>query len=174
MAEETKPIAKRHRARPLPPLDILRSLLAYDPETGVFVWKFPPNRHTRIGSIAGTTNSVGYRVISILGKLYLAHRLAWLMHYGVDPSSDVDHKDRDRTNCKISNLRLVSIGDNHRNCGPRSHSKYGVKGAEAHRDGGYTARITINRKKIYLGYFKTAEGAAAAYQDALLKMRKVQ
>ena len=50
--------------------DELKEILDYDPETGVFRWKVYKNQHTKIGDVAGTINSNGYRFIKINGKSY--------------------------------------------------------------------------------------------------------
>lgn len=44
----------------------------------------------------------------------------------------------------------------------RWNSSTGVRGVTPHPDGGFTVRITINKKRIYLGYFKTLQGAIDA------------
>lgn len=79
----------------------------YNPNTGVFL---------KYGKPTGWKNKNGYIYISLpteLGlKKVLAHRLAWFMTYGEWPCADVDHKDRDRSNNRISNLRLLTRSSN--------------------------------------------------------------
>lgn len=41
-------------------------------------------------------------------------------------------------------------------------STTGVRGVTPHLDGGFIARTTINKERVYLGYFKTLEEALAA------------
>lgn len=55
----------------------LCELLHYCPETGIFTWKVTRKGLAKAGTVAGSTNGRGYRQISVDGKLYLAHRLAW-------------------------------------------------------------------------------------------------
>lgn len=63
----------------------LRDVLDYDADTGLFRWKARTSNRVRVGSVAGAHSHVlGYVMISIDGRLYKAHRLAWLhVHGGV-------------------------------------------------------------------------------------------
>ena len=67
--------------------EYVRSLLDYDPETGILRWKTsvggPQGARIQAGSIAGSKSTrEGYLVIGIDGKTYRAHRLAWLIFTG--------------------------------------------------------------------------------------------
>ena len=91
-------------------VDLLNHLFEYDKETGNLIWKIQ-KRGTRKGSIAGTTNSEGYRVITVNYKAYKAHRLVYLMHKGYLPRT-LDHINNNRSDNRIENLRAVSAGQN--------------------------------------------------------------
>lgn len=41
-----------------------------------------------------------------------------------------------------------------------------VRGVTKHADGGYLARITVNKQRVYVGYFNTVEEAAKAIKEA--------
>ena len=101
-------------------LDRASTLLSYDPDTGAFQWlvefKFK-SLVIKPGDYAGTINSDGYIKITIDGRTYLAHRLAFLFMTGKWPRQTVDHRDRDRTNNSWNNLRDVSQGVNNQNRG---------------------------------------------------------
>lgn len=83
--------------------DGLRETLDYDPTTGVFRWK-RGRRGVAAGSIAGTTDSNGYRYIGINQVWYLAHRLAWLYVNGEWPKSRLGFCDGSPQNCAIDNI----------------------------------------------------------------------
>lgn len=84
--------------------DRLRQTYSYDPEGGLIRMG---------GDVVGWKNRNGYTYISTpFGKKVLAHRLAWLLHYGDWPVGDVDHINRDRSDNRISNLRQLNRSQN--------------------------------------------------------------
>ena len=88
---------------------------------------------------------------------------------GAPDGIDVDHKNGNPLDNRRSNLRLCSVSQNIANSGPRP-SVSGLKGVNFFkRDNNWQAQITVNYKKIHLGYFSTPEAAAAAYDQAALK-----
>ena len=145
--------------------EYVRSILDYNPETGVFTWK-GGRRRAKKGDIAGTITSSGYRNIKVDGRNYCAHRLAWLHYYGECPKGPLDHKDRNRANNTISNLRECAPGEIQQNS-TRSlgSSKYqGVYWNK--RANKWHAQISVNKKIIYLGVFDDELEAANAYREA--------
>lgn len=155
--------------------EFVRSLLHYDPETGVFLWRFRPTAirgwNTKYaGTIAGTVRDE-YRRISIGKKIYLAHRLAWLYVTGAWPKHQIDHRDLNRKNNRFKNLREASHGDNVNNMGLRRNNTSGFKGVHWHEGAGrWRARIDIGSQHIHLGYFGNKKAAAAAYKKASLEL----
>lgn len=51
----------------------------------------------------------------------------------------------------------------------RHISKTGVRGVSPHTDGGFLVRVTVDGKRVYVGYFKTIEDACDARQDFITK-----
>lgn len=152
----------------LPNVDVVRSLLSYDLSTGDLRW-LSSRCGVRAGKIAGTDHK-GYLRIRILGKLVLAHRVAWAIHYGEWPNSDLDHIDRNKRNNKISNLRLV---DRSQSCVNRAYpvGVSGIRGVSAHKQG-WQAAISMYGKTHYIGIFKTKEEAEAARKGAETALHK--
>jgi hypothetical protein len=144
----------------------VRAWLDYDPLAGVFTWKANIGKARR-GSVAGTTQIKGYISIGVLGRNYLAHRLAWFFAFGEMPVGQIDHRDGDKTNNRIANLRVATNSQNQANK-PRSRaSTSGVKGVYWWKTGEkWKAQIVVNNRSIFLGYFTTKEDAAEAYQRA--------
>lgn len=145
----------------------LNELLAYDAATGTFAWK-----RTRRGSkaqpgdVAGTLKTRGDISISVDGRLYKAHRLAWFMMMGRWPKNDIDHADGDKTNNRITNLRDATRSQNNANRhGHGAHPK-GVDYESRLRKRPYRAKICVNRKIMYLGRFSTSAEAHTAYAAA--------
>lgn len=83
---------------------------------------------------------------------------------------EVDHKDNNPKNNKKENLRLCSRSENQMNRGKNKNNTSGYKGVFWHKHiKKWNATITVNYKKIQLGYFKTKIEAAEAYNQAALK-----
>jgi hypothetical protein len=145
----------------------VRSLLDYNPKTGVFKWKVWRSRGARVGSVAGTIHPSGYRVIEIDNIKYRAHRLAWLLVYGKFPKKLLDHKNRKRSDNRITNLREVTHGQNFQNI----EIVGGKTGAVAHA-GKWQSQIKLNGKCLYLGRFATQEEAHQRYLEEKRKRHK--
>lgn len=141
--------------------DELRQIVSYDPATGVFVW-------VKGGAVAGRKSTGGYIQISISGRKYWAHRLAWFYVHGEWPSGLVDHVNMDTGDNRIDNLRLASKSENARNSSKHKDNTTGFKGVARFRDK-FQAGIGVDGKRIYLGVFDTAEQAHAAYCQAAKK-----
>ena len=134
----------------------LREVLAYNPETGIFTWKFGNKRNTKANQIAGSIRPEGYRYICINYKNYRAHRLVWLYVYGQLPISQIDHINGNKDDNRISNLREATHAENQQN-------KHSTKGYSWHKTKQvWEAYIRINGKKNTLGYFKKEEDAQMA------------
>ncbi len=130
---------------------VLKSLLSYNPETGVF---------TRIGKL-GCKGVIGeevgcyvksyntdtyYVVIGLDGSHYQAHRLAWLYMYDELPYH-VDHINGIGTDNRLCNLRAATKSQNAMNSRTRSDNTSGIKGVTWESRAtftGYQARIVLN------------------------------
>lgn len=145
--------------------DLLKELLCYDEGTGIFAWSEKQHKGVR-GKVAGTLDKEGYVILSVKGKKYKAHRVAWFFVYGDFPDQEIDHIDGQKTNNKISNLRQATRQQNQSNIyRPQSINKLGIRGVCKHR-GKFMANIKINGKNFYLGLFDTKEIAQQAYLSA--------
>jgi hypothetical protein len=136
----------------------LRNQIEYDPETGLWRWRDATARVNRkVGWFAGAPIANGYMTIRVDGTTYYAHRLAWLWVYGYFPES-LDHKNRDKTDNRISNLRESSKSTNVINSNTRSDSSSGHAGISLHSNGRWHAYI--NKAGVrYSKYFGTKEEA---------------
>lgn len=145
----------------------LKELVSYDPDTGVFNWISPTCRCVRIGQKAGAINGSGYVVISIRCRNYRAHRLAWLYVNGEWPTSIIDHINGNRSDNRISNLRVVSTFQNSWNKRVQKNNKSGYKGVSySTREKKWAAQISAHNKIKHLGFFSTPEAAYQKYCEA--------
>lgn len=140
--------------------DRLKSLLTYDPGTGVFM---------RNGKRAGYSHHSGYRYVGIAGEKIIEHRLAWFYVYGVWPTADLDHINRDRSDNRIINLREANRAANCQNQPIRRSNKSGITGVYYHKvSGKWAASISVNKRQIHLGVYGTAQEAAEIRRKAEL------
>lgn len=146
----------------------LRERLDYNSGTGVFTWKVRGSARAGPGEVAGTVDSRGYLVIGVDGKQRSAHRLAWLYFYGVWPERQIDHKDGDRLNNSIANLRDIAGALNRQNQrNPRSNNTSGFLGVSpCKKTGRWLAHIGIDGRSRYVGRYDTREEAHEAYLEA--------
>jgi HNH endonuclease len=179
--------------RQLPEIDLLHKLIEYDSSTGLFTWKprsvelFDDSKgeawwrakiwnKKNAGKLA-LNNPHGVLKLhlsgGIFGEIWLAHRIAWGMHYNVRDFDVIDHIDGDGTNNKIFNLRTANMAVNARNAAMRKDSSSGIAGVHWHvgRWGRpvWVARVQINGKRHFLGSFDDIEDAKSARLHALAK-----
>jgi len=142
----------------------LKELFSYDKETGLFV------RYKKLGpkrDIAGHIATKGHRQIMVDGKLYMAHRLAWLYVYGEHPKLLLDHINRNPDDNRICNLRLATSSENQQNTKLRATNKSGAKGISyCSYSKAWKARITKQGKTFELGRFKDFDLAVEARKKA--------
>ena len=142
--------------------EYLKSILSYDQESGIFTW-IKCNKYWLNGTNAGTICK-GYVRININGKLYFAHRLAWLYVYGEFPNENIDHINMVRNDNRLENLREATFTQNGYNRLKLSNNKTGYKGVSLIKNGKYKAQSFLNGNLVYLGIFKTPEEASTAYK----------
>lgn len=134
------------------PIDRLRELISYDPETG---WLTRQGQSERAGGVRGI-----YRYLSIYGEDYLEHRVAFALMTGRWPI-EVDHKNRVKTDNWWDNLRECEHTFNQTNIVRRQRSGY--RGVYMRKDGGYFSKIAFRNTYIYLGQFDDPLAAHFAY-----------
>lgn len=134
--------------------DFLRTIqlyLAYNEDTGIFNWK----QHKKFS--AGSVNAGGYLQIRFQGKIYYAHRLAWLYVNKEWPKFTINHKNGDKLDNSIENLEDV---EQHVNLSLR-HKVKGVR----ERNGKFYARVCKNKKETQVGPFTTSKEAHNSYLE---------
>lgn len=146
-----------------PTSDRARALFDYDPETGIFRWRWRPRYDFKreqdwlqwnskyAGVRAGHLSLDGYRYLKIDGFRHGEHRIAWLYCHGYIPDQ-IDHENGRTSENWLSNLRDVTVADNAKNQKRRITNQSGVTGicADGKR---WRAYITVDHKNIRLGIF---------------------
>lgn len=173
MARQKPPQGNNLHIKQLPSQDILKKLFKYDPINGCLINKTNRN-HKKAGERSGTHDSKGYRRVFVNGQHYAEHRVIWVLAYGYIPRDKlIDHINRNRTDNRLDNLRLVSSSENNLNTSAIAMSRSGHRGVYQTRSGKYQAQIRRNGKKLYLGTFDTVDAASLAYQRASSKAKRV-
>ena len=160
--------------------EIVRELLDYDPETGIFTWK-PRERHwfkshrgykawhgryagKRAGSLF-TEHRYKYqtRRLKIAGVPMLEHRAVWMWMTGEPAPEEIDHRNRDATDNRWRNLRASTHAENMLNMSRYKTNKTGYVGvfwyAKLNK---WSASGHAGGKQHHLGYFEDYQDAVAA------------
>lgn len=120
-----------------------------------------------VGQRVGWPNLHGYEQIYFFGRVYMVHRVIYYLHHGVYPTLEIDHIDGNGLNNCPTNLREVTRKQNTRSyskprVGGRYTSKY--RGVSYHKPTRtWRARMIYNYKEENLGYFKSEDEAALAW-----------
>ena len=163
----------------------VRKVFDYNPDAGILIWRsrspdtfINPGDYSKdrvcsawnarhAGKVAGRIDSQGYVIIFINKTSFKAHRLAWLHVYGELPDGMViDHRDQNRSNNCIANLRLATLSQNKMNSSSCTNTT-GVRGVHWYKKYGlWVAHVRINGKQKTLGYFDSLEKAIATRKEA--------
>jgi HNH endonuclease/AP2 domain len=147
-------------------IDVLKSLLRYDPETGLIYW-IAKGKGKIKKKAAGTLLHSGYLGICIGLKRWQAHRIAWALHHGDWPKDQVDHINGVKIDNRACNLREATNSQNGKNLKLSKANKTGIAGVcwnKKHQS--YRAYIKVEHKAMYLGTYKNLDDAAKARRNA--------
>lgn len=124
------------------------------------------------GETVGTRRPDGYLEGSVDGRLYLAHHIVWIYFNGQVPEGmEIDHRNRNKSDNSISNLRLVTKSQNAWNASLRSDSTSGWKGVTFNKKGQmWYAQIQAHGKRRHIGQFTDPLDAASAYNLAAYQL----
>jgi hypothetical protein len=173
----------------LPSIERLRELFDYEPETGILThrgrrcedfrskqaWQAWQARYA--GKAAGWTQK-RYLVVTVSkdGRKHKvpAHRLIWALVHGHWPPNDIDHRDGDPLNNRLTNLREATRAENSQNLPPSSTRGTVLDATQRKLRRPWRAYIRVNKKQVWLGCFAAREQAHAAYLAAKAKLHSFQ
>lgn len=179
-------------------VDLLRESVIYNEKTGEFRWRQRPIGHfgqgrptperraamwnaKYAGKLAFTSKDPrGYFRGALRGRSLYAHRAAMAILNGEWPNDQVDHINRDKSDNRIINLRIVSHSENRINTldvdlanekrrlkiEKRGNRKRTAKGIRRQSKKSWSARLTKSGKEIHLGSFYCFGEAVKARLDA--------
>jgi hypothetical protein len=164
MAGRPASFSQKERAR-------LFALVSYNSETGRLTWKVPPsNTNIKPGDEVGSLSG-GRRRLRVGGRSFLCHRIAWLLHFGDEPSGFIDHINGDPLDNRIANLRLATSAQNAMNKGEYQKRSGLPKGVTLHpASGKFRARIRRDGSLRSLGLFLSADEAGQVYRLAATEL----
>ena len=163
-----------------PPLsaEFVRLLFDYEAETGFLRWQYQTSKPRKwnsryAGTIAGSSVK-GYVQIQISNPNplnYYAHQIVWCHGRGYWPLHQIDHINGERSDNRISNLRLATNSENGCNKPRQRNNTSGFVGVSFDPQRKmWRARVNLHRKMHDIGFFPTAEQAATARKDAVKRI----
>lgn len=145
----------------------LKEFMDYDPDTGVFKWKKHRSQTATPGKEVACKDHKGYIILVWNRHNYRAHHVAWWWVTGEMPQGEIDHKNNIRHDNRFCNLRKASSTQNNHNRLKPVTNTSGVKGVNWHKHrGAWAARVTVNGRRVHLGYFAELSAAERAVRDA--------
>lgn len=148
------------QSKPISPL--IREFVSYDPTTGALAWVKHFHQWV-VGPITGL-NREGYVRFGFQGRTYLGHRVAWFLFFGEQPPPILDHRNGNRADNRIDNLRAATPSQNLQN--QRGRGAF-PKGVTLHkRTGKFQAQI----QGRYLGLYDTADAAHQVARAAAVEL----
>ena len=116
----------KRKFNPLPSQQDLLTWFSYDPHTGELTRRVGRGGRSKAGQTVGYKHHSGRIYLEIDHKHYARSRIAIMMMEGVDPAPlVVDHINRDNSDDRYDNLRVVTESENVFNR-PLPSSKYGA------------------------------------------------
>lgn len=146
--------------------EVLNKFFEYCPGTGQLKNKIDRGA-SRKGQVVGRPDKKGYLRINFLGSSIPAHRAAWTIFYGSIPRGQIDHKNLNKSDNKIENLRIASNSQNAMNRKIGASNTSGYKGVYWNKwSKRWIAVVRKNGVYVFRKGFSCLEDAAKAAEIA--------
>lgn len=145
-------------------LEQVKQLLRYDKDTGEVFWN-ERKRGRPIDKEAGTQDRYGYRWIKLNGHTFSLPRLVWYYHYGVFPKENIDYKNGNPKDLRITNLKEIGYLLHQERQRARRISTEGAKGVYKNKHGMWMVRIMKDGKAHTRGPFLEPADAYASHKQ---------
>lgn len=149
--------------------------LSFNFETGEILWVKYPKKYNKVNKPkeAGSLHYSGYRIICLMNKQYMAHRLIWAVYYNKWPDGFLDHVDGNKSNNCINNLRLATRFQNGYNIGPKKISQSGYKNVQWDKDTNkWRVRVRVDGVRHHVGRFEKIDDAINSAKKFMLEYHK--
>ncbi len=137
---------------------LLRNLIEYVPDSGGITWKVSTSKRLKPGSRAGYIRGP-YYTVQILGQRYYSHTVVWALCKGYWAKGMIDHINGNGYDNRIGNLREATPSQN-------QYNRPSSRGYSRTRVGHFHTSITIDKRRVSLGTYRTAKEARAVYLEA--------
>lgn len=127
------------------------------------------------GKKIGSKNNKGYYTTIIsyndLRCNMKVHTIVWILNKGCYPDNMLDHKDRNKSNNLIENLRLADAHLNNLNTPPHPNKSSQYKRVSFYKaKSKWHVKYRLNNIDHHIGYFVDELEAALAYNEAISKV----
>jgi len=143
----------------------LKETYTYNPDNGYFTRIKKSIGKDNVGYIAGSKRKGNnYIGLSVGGKIYNSHRVAWLCMTGSWPKDQIDHINRIKNDNRWCNLRECTALQNSRNKAPSPNNESGYKCVHwKNALKKWSAALWLDGEYVVLGFFDCKHEAARAY-----------
>lgn len=142
--------------------------LLFDFENGTISRRLKNGKIVRVG----WKTVYGYREIQINGKKYKEHRLIFEQYHKccLLPKTQIDHKDRNKSNNSINNLRISTNSENGQNKSVQKNNKLKHKNIHLTKSNTYNVQIKLDKKKVFDKTYKTLQEAITARDNKIIEL----
>ena len=123
--------------------------------------------YDKVSQCSWSENDNGYIITYTINRKKAIRLHRYVMNLEMCSYPIIDHKNNKKFDNRKNNLRIANKQTNQINRKENKNNKCGIKGVSLDkRNNKYSARIMVNGKNIFLGYFEDKEKAKEARNKA--------